>query len=120
MRKVSGWLLGVLVLLGLLGSATGAQAAPTAPAGDDITARLTAIPGMKVLAERPTSPGFRYFLLSYRQPVDHRHPERGSFDQRFTLLHKAVDRPMVLYTTGYNLRDLPTFRSEPAQLIDGN
>jgi hypothetical protein len=120
MRKVSGWLLGVLVLLGLLGSGTAAQAVPTAPAGDDIVARLTAIPGMKVLAERPTTPGFRYFLLSYRQPVDHRHPERGSFDQRFTLLHKAVDRPMVLYTTGYNLRDLPTFRSEPAQLIDGN
>jgi hypothetical protein len=119
MRKVSGLLLSVLLLMGLISSAASAQASPSATEGD-ILARLKAIPGIKVLAERPTNPGYRYFLLSYRQPVDHRHPERGSFDQRFTLLHKAVDRPMVLYTTGYNLNDLPTFRSEPAQLIDGN
>ncbi|MCW2902189.1 MAG: peptidase tripeptidyl aminopeptidase [Streptosporangiaceae bacterium] len=119
MRKLSGFLLTVLLFVGLIGSGAAAQAAQTA-AADDILPRLTAIPGMKVLAERPTDPGYRYFLMSYRQPVDHRHPDRGTFDQRFTLLHKSVDRPMVLYTTGYNLRDLPTFRSEPTQIIDGN
>jgi hypothetical protein len=73
-----------------------------------------------VLAERPTEPGFRYFLLSYVQPADHRRPWRGTFEQRLTLLHRATDRPMVLHTTGYNLNDVPTFRSEPAQLVDGN
>jgi hypothetical protein len=119
MRKLPGLLLSMLLCLGLIGSGAAAQASSSA-AESDILARLKAIPGMKVLAERPTDPGYRYFLLSYRQPVDHRRPDRGTFDQRLTLLHKSADRPMVLYTTGYNLRDLPTFRSEPTQIIDGN
>ncbi|HEY7484645.1 MAG TPA: S28 family serine protease [Streptosporangiaceae bacterium] len=119
MRNVTRWLLAVLLFVGFVTAGATAQAAPKA-ADDDIAARLAAIPGMKVLAERPTEPGFRYFLLSYTQPVDHRHPERGTFDQRLTLLHKSTDRPMVLHTTGYNLNDIPTYRSEPAQLVDGN
>jgi hypothetical protein len=116
-------LLAVLLFAGFLVGGTTAHASPPAgPAGadEDILARLTAIPGMKVLAERPTEPGFRYFLLSYVQPADHRQPWRGTFEQRLTLLHKATDRPMVLHTSGYNLNDAPTFRAEPTQLVDGN
>jgi hypothetical protein len=116
-------LLAVLLFAGFLVGGPTAQASPaagSARADEDIVARLTAIPGMKVLAERATEPGFRYFLLSYVQPVDHRKPWRGTFEQRLTLLHKATDRPMVLHTTGYNLNDVPTFRAEPTQLVDGN
>jgi PS-10 peptidase S37 len=122
MRKLSGWLVMMLLLVGFVGSGAAAQATSKAgpAAGEDILMRLEAIPGMKVLAERPTEPGFRYFLLSYAQPIDHRHPGKGTFEQRLTLLHKSTDRPMVLHTTGYNLNDLPTFRSEPTQIIDGN
>ena len=58
-------------------------------------------------------------MLSYTQPVDHRRPSAGTFQQRFTLLHKATDRPMVLHTSGYNV-SIRVFRSEPTVLVDGN
>ncbi|WP_346012238.1 S28 family serine protease [Streptomyces sp. SID3343] len=117
------------VVLGLVGSGTAvpaaAQPAGVAQAGGqqaeaDIRARIEAIPGMRVLGEKPAAPGIRYFELSYRQPVDHRHPERGSFEQRLSLQHRSVQRPMVLYTSGYDLGAGPNFRSDPATLVDGN
>jgi hypothetical protein len=91
-----------------------------AQAADDILAQLKQVPGLTVISESPTPPaGYRFFILSMTQPVDHRHPSAGTFQQRFQLLHKSTDRPMVLHTSGYNMRETP-FRSEPTQLIDGN
>ncbi|MCI2421779.1 aminopeptidase [Saccharopolyspora sp. K220] len=98
----------------LLGTPVGA-----APADDDIRDRLAAVPGLTVVGERPTEPGFRLFDLTFTQPNDHRHPEAGNFQQRLTLLHRDVERPTVLYTTGYELPTNVT-RTEPTQLIDGN
>ncbi|MEV0115696.1 S28 family serine protease [Streptomyces sp. NPDC050844] len=121
-----------LVVLGLLtvpltaGPLPGAVAPAAAASGaeqlpdPDIRARIEAIPGMRVTAERAAPQGQRYFDLAYRQPVDHRHPERGTFEQRLRLLHKSTDRPTVLYTSGYGLVSNPDFRSEPTQLVDGN
>lgn len=87
---------------------------------DDLTDRLTAIPGMRVVWERPSGdPAYRFLMLAYRQPADHRRPNGPSFEQRLTLMHKAADRPMVLHTTGYHVPEV-AFRSEPTQLIDGN
>jgi hypothetical protein len=95
-------------------------AAPAQAADSDILAQLKAVPGLTVVSESATPPaGYRFFMLSYSQPVDHRHPRAGKFEQRFQLLHKSADRPMVLHTSGYNVRTT-AFRSEPAQLIDGN
>ncbi|MFE3200574.1 S28 family serine protease [Embleya sp. NPDC059237] len=88
--------------------------------GVDIRDRIAAIPGMRVVAEKPAAPGIRYFELTYRQPDDHRHPERGSFEQRLSLQHRSTARPMVLYTSGYDLGAGASFRSEPATLLDGN
>lgn len=96
----------------------GVPGAAAAQSGD-IADRLRAIPGMTLLEERAAPEPHRYFVLSYRQPADHANPLRGSFEQRLTLLHKSTDRPMVLHTTGYNVRLSPT-RSEPARLVDGN
>ncbi|GAB7030797.1 S28 family serine protease [Streptomyces sp. NPDC021749] len=100
--------------------ATGHSAA-SRPAADDLTARLSAVPGMRVVKENPAPAGYRALELRYRQPVDHRHPDRGTFEQRLFLLHRATARPMVLYTNGYDLdyQD-PGFRSEPATILDGN
>src|SRR5262245_15781449 len=81
--------------------------------GDDIVSSLKAIPGMSVSGEKPSGdPAYRFFELTYRQPADHRHPEKGTFEQRLTLLHKSTDRPMVLFTTGYSLPTTAT-RAEP-------
>lgn len=93
-------------------------AADPAPSGD-IRDRLDAIPGLQVVEEKPTEPGFRYFVMTYRQPADHEHPERGTFEQRLTLLHRGFDRPTVLQTSGYNVGTTPG-RAEPTRLVDGN
>ena len=51
--------------------------------------------------------------------MDHRHPEKGTFKQRISLLHKSEDRPNVFFTSGYAAHEEPS-RSEPTQMVDGN
>jgi hypothetical protein len=107
-----------LVAASMIGltAAVPAQAAPP----PDLAARLAAIPGMTVVSEQAApSPGFRFFFLTYRQPVDHTNPSGPTFEQRLQLLHRDVARPMVLHTTGYNMPEY-AFRAEPTQLLDGN
>ncbi|WP_413101364.1 S28 family serine protease [Streptomyces sp. Inha503] len=119
MRKMLRWLLSLAILVGAVGVGAGsASAAPAAPAQPDIKERVLAIPGMRFVEEQPYE-GYRFLVFSYAQPVDHRHPSKGTFQQRFTLLHKATDRPTVFYTSGYNVTTAPR-RSEPTQLVDGN
>ncbi|PPK62796.1 S28 family serine protease [Actinokineospora auranticolor] len=111
--------------VGLTAGAIPAQAAPepqvaTSGHSTDIADRLRAIPGLTIVSESATPPeGYRFFLLTFKQPVDHHRPKGATFEQRFQLLHKDTSRPVVLHTTGYNM---PTtaFRSEPTRLIDGN
>jgi hypothetical protein len=117
MRKLWRLLLAGALLAGSYGAV--AVAAPPASADDDIVTQLKAIPGITIKEEKPTGAPYRFFVLSYVQPVDHRSPEGATFSQQFTLLHKSADRPMVLHTSGYNVYLRP-FRSEPTQLIDGN
>ncbi|MEU9155572.1 S28 family serine protease [Streptomyces sp. NPDC048417] len=116
MRKALRWLLALTVLIGTLSMAGSATAA--GPEAADIKDRLLAIPGMSLIQEKPY-PGYRYFVLNYTQPVDHRHPDRGTFQQRITVLHKDVSRPTVFYTGGYNVSTTPS-RREPTQIVDGN
>lgn len=116
MRKALRWLLALTVLIGTLGTATAATAAE--PEATDIKDRLLAIPGMSLVQEKPY-PGYRFFVLNYTQPVDHRRPAAGTFEQRITVLHKDVNRPTVFYTSGYNVSTTPG-RREPTQIVDGN
>ncbi|MFI9809446.1 S28 family serine protease [Streptomyces sp. NPDC052301] len=117
MRKALRWLLALTVLIGTLSTATAAGAA-TAAQPEDIKDRLLAIPGMSLVQEKPYA-GYRYFVLNYTQPIDHRHPSNGTFQQRITVLHKDVSRPTVFYTSGYNVSTTPS-RREPTQIVDGN
>ncbi|MCB5177990.1 S28 family serine protease [Streptomyces antimicrobicus] len=108
-----------------LGAATApapalALAEGSPPGGGDIRARIGAVPGMQLLGERQGAPGQTVLDLSFRQPSDHRHPDRGSFEQRVTLVHKSLDKPMVLYSSGYDLGSSPQRLSEPAVLLDAN
>jgi hypothetical protein len=96
-----------------------AVATPATAAGDDILARLSAVPGLTVVEEQPVPAPFRFFVLTYTQPADHRHPAAATFEQRMTLLHLDADRPTVLHTTGYGVPGQP-FRAEPTRLVDGN
>ncbi|MPY37069.1 aminopeptidase [Streptomyces adustus] len=119
MRKALRWLLALTVLIGTLSTAGAATAAvPEATGTTDIKDQLLAIPGMSLVEEKPYT-GYRYFVLQYTQPVDHRHPSKGTFQQRITVLHKDVSRPTVFYTGGYNVSTNPG-RREPTQIVDGN
>ncbi|HWU05837.1 MAG TPA: S28 family serine protease [Streptomyces sp.] len=129
MRKVLRGVLSLAVLIGTV-SATGASAGaataaePAAKRSDstssseDIKDRVLAVPGMSLVEEKPY-PGYRFFVLNYTQPVDHRRPSKGTFQQRVTLLHKDTTRPTVFFTSGYNVSTNPS-RSEPTQIVDGN
>ncbi|GAA4631974.1 S28 family serine protease [Actinoallomurus vinaceus] len=119
MRNLSRGMLALLLAAGLGGVGGTAHAAPVRAADDDVLAKLKAIPGMTVEEKPSTLSGYRWFWLNYRQPVDHRHPERGWFEQRVLLEHKSADLPMVLYTSGYNTPET-MFLSEPTGLVGGN
>ncbi|EST25259.1 S28 family serine protease [Streptomyces roseochromogenus] len=118
MRKALRWLLTLAVLIGTLSGTAAGAATAARPEPTDIKDRLLAIPGMSLIQEKPY-PGYRYFVLNYTQPVDHRHPDHGTFQQRITVLHKDVSRPTVFYTSGYNVSTNPS-RSEPTRIVDGN
>ncbi|MFC8361558.1 S28 family serine protease [Streptomyces griseorubiginosus] len=122
MRKALRWLLTLVVLIGTVGTASAATAAEPGAKGTgattDIKDQLLAVPGMSLIEEKPYT-GYRFFVLNYTQPVDHRHPSKGTFQQRITVLHKDVSRPTVFYTGGYNVSTTPR-RSEPTQIVDGN
>ncbi|MBT2540880.1 aminopeptidase [Streptomyces sp. ISL-44] len=121
MRKTLGWLLSLVVLIGTMGAAGFTAQAATAAgpaAATDIKDQILDIPGMSLIEEKPY-PGYRFFVLNYEQPVDHRKPWKGTFKQRLTLLHKDVSRPTVFFTSGYNVNTSPR-RSEPTTIVDGN
>jgi PS-10 peptidase S37 len=85
----------------------------------DIKARIAALPGVTRVVERDAMRHYRFFTISFTQPVDHDNPAAGTFQQRLTLLHRSAARPMVMYTGGYNVAPYP-FLSEPAQIVRGN
>ena len=117
MRHWISGLIATLLAASLLSIVT-AQGAHGAPADDDIVAKLKTIPGLTILSQESVS-GYQFFMLSFIQAIDHRHPSKGTFSQRLSLLHKSTDRPMVLQTTGYNVPEY-AFKSEPTAIIDGN
>lgn len=120
MRKALRWLLSLVLLIGTLGTAGAATAADgnAGSAAPDIKDQILAIPGMSLIEEKPY-PGYRYFVLNYTQPVDHKRPSKGTFKQRLTLLHKDTNRPTVFFTSGYGVSTTPS-RSEPTRIVDGN
>lgn len=58
----------------------------------------------------------------FTQPLDHRHPEKGSFRQRVIVGHVGFDRPTILVTEGYGATYAlgPKYREELSKLLDAN
>ncbi|MBA0049684.1 aminopeptidase [Streptomyces sp. AJS327] len=120
MRRTIRWLLSLAMVAGTVGAGSlTAGAATAAEPREDIKDRILAVPGMSLIEEQPTDDGYRFFLLNYEQPVDHRKPDGKTFQQRISILHTSETRPTVFFTSGYGLREEPA-RSEPTQLVDGN
>jgi hypothetical protein len=66
-----------------------------------------------------SSPSDKYlkYELIIRQPLDHQHPEKGSFYQHAILTHKNFSAPTVMETQGYWLSD---GRNEVERLLNAN
>ncbi|HEX4703897.1 MAG TPA: hypothetical protein VH352_17345, partial [Pseudonocardiaceae bacterium] len=112
----------VSVALLLPAPALAARLPSTAPTTDIVTL-LHQIPKVTYLAEvTPAPTGFREFSLEFQQPIDHRHQERGTFEQHVTLLHKDFNAPMVAFTSGYfNYESFGVvYISETTMLTGGN
>nr|WP_302831173.1 S28 family serine protease [uncultured Bacteroides sp.] len=62
------------------------------------------------------------YVTYFTQPLDHRHPEKGSFRQRVIVSHVGYDRPTVLVTEGYGAAYAlnPRYREELSKLLDAN
>ena len=62
------------------------------------------------------------YVITVRQPLDHKHPEKGSFTQRVVISHEGFDRPTVLVTEGYggDYALNPRYRDELAGLFQTN
>jgi hypothetical protein len=99
--------------------ACGDNAPPPPDTGGDIAAQLAALPGVTVVEKSTSTPGYRFFVLHFTQPVDHADPASATFEQQVSLLHKDVDAPLVVATSGYwdYIGDL---RTEPTILLGAN
>ncbi|HFA50674.1 MAG TPA: hypothetical protein ENJ95_16830 [Bacteroidetes bacterium] len=85
-----------LILL-LLFSINLASAQPS-----DLESQLFNLPDV-VFKKIETPEGFiSAYELKIRQPIDHKHPEKGHYYQRAYLSHVGADRPMVICTEGYH------------------
>jgi hypothetical protein len=60
---------------------------------------------------------FLTYDLMVKQPIDHQHPEKGSFEQWVQLRHKGFDRPVVIETHGYSMTK---GRNEVEKILDAN
>lgn len=97
----------VVLCAGLALGGCGDDAPP--PVAGDVVDRLRALEGV-AFEEAPTeTPGARYFVLRFTQPVDHGDPGGARFEQRVSLLHRDLAAPLVVLTSGYwdYYRDLP-------------
>lgn len=56
--------------------------------------------------------------LEFTQPVDHNHPEKGTFQQLVHLIHKDFSKPVVLWIEGYASRG--NSEQEITKLLDAN
>jgi pimeloyl-ACP methyl ester carboxylesterase len=121
MKKMGLFLLWALTLSILLPQAVRAQPAAaiqaTSPAGHIETL------GDVVRVERlPPGPYAEKFKVVFRQSLDATRPEAGTFEQRFFVLHRGADRPVVYVTEGYGggYAENPQFTHEIAERYDAN
>ncbi|WP_394839853.1 hypothetical protein LVJ94_23480 [Pendulispora rubella] len=127
-RYSLGWTSSIIVSACLAGGCVTETPEPSdvarqeAPLEDDILEQLRHVPGVVQATEidiRPTGP--RSFVIRFEQPVDHHHPDGPKFTERFSMLYRSRDLPMVIDSTGYALRSLTSVRpNEPTRILASN
>lgn len=84
--------------------------------------KISGISAIKEIRPLETSEFSEKYVIYFTQPLDHRHPEKGSFRQRVIVSHVGFDRPTVIVTEGYGaayaLRS--QYREELSKLLNAN
>ena len=84
--------------------------------------KINAISAIKEIRPLETSEFSEKYVTDFTHPLDHRHPEKGSFRQRVIVSHVGFDRPTVIVTEGYGaayaLRS--QYREELSKLLNAN
>lgn len=62
------------------------------------------------------------YVTYFNQPLDHQHPEKGSFRQRVVVSHIGFNRPTVIVTEGYGASYAlnPRYREELSKMFNTN
>lgn len=84
--------------------------------------KLCTLKGVITVDSLPSDYSSEKYVVTIRQPLDHKHPEKGSFTQRVVISHEGFDRPTVLVTEGYggDYALNPRYRDELAGLFQTN
>jgi hypothetical protein len=69
----------------------------------NLSERIKSLPEIISVEKMEANPFFtEAFLIMVSQPLDHLHPELGTFQQRVILSNLAVNQPVVFITEGYD------------------
>ncbi len=84
--------------------------------------KLCTLKGVITVDSLPSDYSTEKYVVTIRQPLDHKHPEKGSFTQRVVISHEGFYRPTVLVTEGYggDYALNPRYRDELAGLFQTN
>ena len=84
--------------------------------------KLCTLKGVITVDSLPSDYSTEKYVVTIRQPLDHKYPEKGSFTQRVVISHESFDRPTVLVTEGYggDYALNPRYRDELAGLFQTN
>ena len=84
--------------------------------------KISAISAIKEIRPLETSEFSEKYVTYFTQPLDHRHPEKGSFRQRVIVSHVGFDRPTVIVTEGYGAAYAlhSQYREELSKLLNAN
>ena len=94
----------------------------TAWAQTDLQQKLSQISAMTETRPLESTRFSEKYVTYFNQPLDHDHPEKGSFRQRVIVSHVGFDRPTVIVTEGYGAAYAlnPKYREELSELLDAN
>lgn len=83
---------------------------------------LKNIPGLKIKEMDTDTIYSQKYEVFLEQPLDYKNPGLGTFQQRFFICHRGIDKPVVFVTEGYGAgyAENPRYRSELATLLDAN
>ncbi len=114
MKRIKNISLLLLVLL--------LSAAPALWAQSELQQKMAAIPEITEVETLESTEFPEKYVVYFTQPLDHNHPEVGSFRQRVIVSHVGFDHPTIIVTEGYGAAYglNPKYREELSKMYDTN